>query len=46
MGSTPGGSSLGAEVEGAGGDGEDVVVKLSMITSSVVVANLRQKMCA
>ena len=38
MGSTPGGSSLGAELEV---DGEDVVVKLSMITSSVVV-NLRR----
>ena len=37
MGSTPGGSSLGAELEGVVGDGEDVVVRLSMITSSVVV---------
>ena len=40
MGSTPDGSSLGAELEGVVGDREDVVVKLSMITPSVVV-NLR-----
>ena len=41
MGSTPGGSSLGAELEGWVGDGEDVV-RLSMITSSVVVNLIQQ----
>ena len=42
MGSTPGGSSLGAELEGLTGNGEDDVVRLSMITSSVVVNLIQQ----